>query len=126
VNQHQQDALTCLRNYPPHCNGRGYMEQHDCLGARRFLTAGKMQVMYSVSTERDGQPWIHCSVSFSDRCPIWDEMIQIKRDFIGPDRFAFQVAPPDSEHVNLHPYCLHWWAPCHASPLPDFRKHGMI
>lgn len=77
----------------------------------------------SVWRELDGQLWCHVSASRPDRCPTWEEMAEIKRDAIGPDLGAVQVMPRETDHVNLHPTCLHLWAPLEHWPLPDFT-HG--
>lgn len=61
--------------------------------------------------------WDHVSVSREKRCPNWPEMEQIKRMFFAPDETAFQLHVPESEHINIHPFCLHIWRP-HATPIP--------
>jgi hypothetical protein len=33
----------------------------------------------------------------------------VKAIFIGRDKEALQVLPPESEHVNIHPNCMHLW-----------------
>jgi hypothetical protein len=63
-----------------------------------------------IATSGDG--WDHVSVSCAGlkRCPIWEEMSFIAAKFFG-DQAAFQFHVPSDEHVNNHPYCLHWWRP---------------
>jgi hypothetical protein len=43
--------------------------------------------------------------------PSWDDMSRVKRDFLGEDVEAYQVLAKKSEHVNVHSFCLHMWAP---------------
>jgi hypothetical protein len=64
--------------------------------------------------------WEHVSVSRQDRCPLWDEMCQIKSMFWDEDDCVIQYHPPRSEYVNLHKNCLHLWRPIGIElPMPD-------
>lgn len=74
----------------------------------------------------EGKRWMHVSVSDEGRLPTYDEMCFIKKEVIGADKKAIQVHPPEAEHVNIHPYCLHLWSPLGHDPLPDFRIMGQI
>jgi hypothetical protein len=58
-----------------------------------------------------GLGWDHVSVSCRSRCPTWLEMEQIAKLFFMPSEAAMQLHVPFAEHVNCHPYCLHWWRP---------------
>lgn len=58
-----------------------------------------------------GMGWDHVSVSFSNRCPTWEEMCQVKDMFFNEDECVVQYHPPKKEYVNVHPYCLHLWRP---------------
>ncbi len=64
-----------------------------------------------------GGGWDHVSISFSNRCPAWDEMCFIKNIFFSEDECVVQYHPPKSEYVNNHPYCLHLWKP-HIAEIP--------
>lgn len=50
-------------------------------------------------------------ISRADRYPDWDEM----RDFIqncglfDRKRDIFMIIPPETEYVNIHKNCFHWW-----------------
>lgn len=55
--------------------------------------------------------WQHVSVSLKHRCPIWQEMCEIKDMFWGHDKWVVQYHPPENEYVNNHNYCLHLWRP---------------
>ena len=58
-----------------------------------------------------GGGWDHVSVSRRNRCPNWQEMEHVARLFFRPDETAMQLHVPASDHINQHPYCLHWWRP---------------
>jgi len=59
----------------------------------------------------NGSGWDHVSVSTDRRTPIWDEMCRIKDLFFYPQEIAMQLHVSESDHRNLHPYCLHLWRP---------------
>ncbi len=66
-----------------------------------------------------GDGWDHVSVSRKNRCPNWTEMEHVKRLFFADDECAMQLHVPSSQHINLHPYCLHLWRPLEtAIPRP--------
>ena len=65
-----------------------------------------LQVLVSHIPSNDS---LHVSVSLPGKLPSWEDLKLVKNTFIGPDKMAFQVLPPRSEYVNLHPYCLHLW-----------------
>jgi hypothetical protein len=44
-------------------------------------------------------------------------MEHIARLFFRDDETAVQFHVPSSDHINVHPNCLHWWRPQEA-PLP--------
>jgi len=61
--------------------------------------------------------WDHVSVSRANRCPNWPEMEHVKRLFFRDDETAMQLHVPPSEHLSLHPHCLHLWRP-QAAEIP--------
>jgi hypothetical protein len=68
----------------------------------------------------DGEGWEHVSVSRKDRCPIWEEMCQVKDLFWDDEDVVMQFHVPSKDHVNNHPYCLHLWRPKGVNVLrPD-------
>ena len=89
-----------------------YAENHD--GLRIAVSAA----LY------DGGAYIHASCSRQDRMPSYYDLRDLKAIAFGPERYACQVFPPESEHVNIHPFCLHLWGPMQAKnwPLPDFTE----
>lgn len=80
---------------------------------------GGMAEAHLASTHKHNKPakvvfswgggWDHVSVSFSNRCPTWEEMCEIKSMFFHPEEVCVQFHPAESEYVNNHPYCLHIW-----------------
>ena len=80
-----------------------------------------------IGDERIGATWWrHISVSRVDGIPIYEDLKKVKEQFIGDHRSAYQVMPKITEHINLHPNCLHLWATIddNDDPMPDFRKRG--
>lgn len=56
-----------------------------------------------------GKGWDHLSISVKDRCPTWGEMEHVRKLFSKSHEIYFQVGVPAKDHINNHPYCLHWW-----------------
>ena len=71
-----------------------------------------------------GDAWDHVSVSRSNRCPNWPELESVKRAFFNDDETAMQLHVPSSEHLSLHPYCLHLWRPNDGREIP--RPPGIM
>lgn len=74
-------------------------------------------------------PYLHASMVRSDgEMPSYADMCLLKEQVFGPRRYAAQVMPPESEHVNIHSKCLHLWGPYSAQdwPLPKFGAGGSI
>lgn len=93
-------------------------------GADGLLALAASGVRVIASGDRfDGERWLHVSVSRPAGLPSYADLVQVKRTFIGDERYAYQVFAPVSTHVNIAEV-LHLWAsldrPC---PLPDFT-HG--
>jgi hypothetical protein len=87
---------------------------------------GSIQVLYTVSRYEDGRIWVHASAAGrrgenSWFLPTFEDLKRVKHDFIGEDRWAYQVFPSSKDYVNQHPYVLHLYALMDGSPaLPDF------
>lgn len=79
-----------------------------------------------------GEGWDHVSVSRKNRCPNWQEMEFVARCFFKTSEHAMQLHLPEMEHVNNHPFCLHWWRPHILNiPLPPssmvgFKSEGIL
>lgn len=58
-----------------------------------------------------GGGWDHVSVSTETRCPTWEEMELVAGLFFKSDEVAMQLHVPAKDHINAHPFVLHWWRP---------------
>lgn len=65
----------------------------------------------------NGLEWDHVSVSLNTRNPNWREMCYVKELFFEPEDCVFQLHPPKSKYISLHPFCLHLWRP-HNELIP--------
>lgn len=81
----------------------------DGLAAYLVHPCYKLRAMVIIASWGGG--WDHVSVSFSKRCPTWDEMCMVKEIFWSDEECVVQYHPPRSLYVNNHPYCLHLWKP---------------
>lgn len=86
-----------------------------------------VRVLFSAGVEDDGRVWLHVSLSRPNRCPSWEDCVAVKRIFIGDDRTAYQVIPPQRDYYNCGlpgrgQYVLHLWAPMDGTALPDFLR----
>jgi len=63
----------------------------------------------------EGMGWEHISITLLEKgvpiMPAYEEMQEIANIFWDDDDWVIQFRPPKSEHVNNHPFCLHWWRP---------------
>jgi hypothetical protein len=91
-----------------------------------FFKRGPLQVGYSVQRYGGSDVWIHASVcgrtgTRGYYLPDFEDLKRVKHDFIGPDRWAYQVFPSSKDYVNQNPYVLHLFALMDGKPaLPDF------
>jgi hypothetical protein len=87
---------------------------------------GSVQVIFTVARYGDGRIWVHASLcgrmaSGAFVLPDWDEVKRVKHDFVGPDRWSYQVFPSEKEYINENPCVLHLFALLNGEPaLPDF------
>lgn len=93
-------------------------------GASYVVTTerGWMTVIASACQESDGKRWVHLSCAYPSRLPTWTELTMIRDVLLGAHAKTIQVLAPKSEHVNIHPYCLHLWHCLDGDPLPDFTQ----
>ena len=88
-------------------------------GGAGHLKLGRGKSSPAVVIWSFGGGWDHVSVSFSYRCPTWEEMCRVKDVFFHDEECVVQYHPPKSQYVNKHPYCLHLWRPIKAElPMP--------
>ena len=83
-----------------------------CFTLRSPIDAADLNVIAS-----NGEGWDHLSVSRPLRTPSWAELEYVKRLFFKPDEVAMQLHVPTTDHVNVHPNCLHLWRP-HDLQIP--------
>jgi len=91
-------------------------------GQVTYMRKSGLAVIITASEKLDGRMWKHVSMSRQRSVPDYRDMCEVKEIFIGRDKKAIQVFPPESEHVNIHPNCLHLWHCMTEDPLPDFTE----
>ena len=80
----------------------------------------KLTVIASVMYESDGKLWLHVSLVNHKRMPSYEEIKLVKEKFIGKDKYAVMIFPPEDKFVNLNQHCLHLWHCIDGHPLPEF------
>lgn len=74
-----------------------------------FVVPFKTVELTIIADDGEHTGWEHVSVSLPNRCPNWAEMCFVKDLFWSDDETVVQFHPRKSEHVNIHPNCLHLW-----------------
>lgn len=87
---------------------RGYAGDHTCGAFVVPSPVDKADLCIMASADFG---WEHVSVSRRNRCPNWTEMSHVKGLFFRDDETVMQLHVPQSDHVNVHPFCLHLWRP---------------
>jgi len=96
-------------------------------GQNAFIRFNGLRVIITDVKYDDGCLWRHVSMSHQRKLPSYKEMKIVKDAFIGEHRKAIQVFPAKTDHVNIHPYCLHLYCNLDRDILPDFTMgSGMI
>ena len=88
------------------------IEQTGTDGGCGFLYLGGIKARPAMVVFSWAGGWEHVSVSYSTRCPTWEEMCRVNDMFWNDDECVIQYHPPKSEYVNNHKYCLHLWRKC--------------
>lgn len=114
------DVAECQRRALP--AGWSVIQYSQDGGAYQNKSLG-LWVVSTVLKYDDGKTWQHVSVSRMRRIPSYEDVALAKRIFIGAEKKAIQVFPPQAQHVNIHPYVLHLWHCVDGDTLPDFT-HG--
>ena len=65
---------------------------------------GELSILISNGGGRE-----HVSVSVRNRCPVWEEMDWVKNQFRDEGDTVIQYHVPVSDHIDIHPFCLHLW-----------------
>ncbi len=74
-----------------------------------------------VSQEDRGEAtglWLHVSVSRANKLPSWRDLREVKDLFIGRERCAIHMIPPEAFYVNVHPFTLHLFTRLDAPTVP--------
>jgi len=112
--------LLWMRAYKPDPLPKGWRMAKDGLDGAAYRHESGLVVILSGAREADGNRWLHVSASRPSRLPSWEDLRLVKDAFIGPDRYACQVFPPQDKYVNIGPV-LHLWCPVDGGwPLPEF------
>jgi hypothetical protein len=102
-------------------------ESHPLYGQRIFQNKNGLAVIFTADNlHQPGKTWIHVSMSRRERLPTYDDMTEVKALFVGRDRQALQIFPPESKHINIYPFCLHLCSCVEGDGLPDFGAEGTI
>ena len=98
------------------------------VGIRLYASSAVCNGSVIVSqAEHDGAEWIHASIARETFMPTYADLVILKQGAFGPGRYAYQVFPPASHHVNIHERALHLWGRADGKPaLPEFGKDGTI
>lgn len=120
--------LSIERGVLPSRLPEGWKARGQCqvTGCHRYRHRDGLTVAVTTSEESDGDAWLHASFSRRHRVPDWNDVTRVKHVFIGDHRKAVSILPATTEHVNLHPRCLHLWSNLDRDPLPDLRNAGQI
>ena len=81
-----------------------------------------MIVIASMAREQDGKRWVHLSCSHRIRLPTWEEVNEVRNDFLGRDKKAIHILETEEERESMHPNVLHLWHCLDEDPLPDFTR----
>lgn len=86
-----------------------------------------LSVICSIAREADGKRWLHVSLSRPSAMPRYEDLVYVKRQFLGDDFKAIMVLPAKRHHVNIHQYCLHLFHCLEpgGDSLPEFSLDGV-
>lgn len=117
-----------MRNTPKHDlipeEADGFKKLSDWGDGNAYVHTNGLRVI--ITTSDHDKTWMHISVSRAGRLPSHAEMYLVKNTFM-PNHFGYTIMAPVSQHINIHPYCLHIWIPLFEPlPIPNFGEHGTI
>lgn len=76
----------------------------------RWRGAGRrLSVIMSVEDYRDGGIWWHVSLAHPHRNPTWNEIVEVKETFIGPEVPVMHLIPPRSRWLDCGTNTFHLW-----------------
>lgn len=125
-----REVLRELRGYMPRVRQAHWLRLEPIIQTRPdgSFAAGEvfsrstdgLKVLVSLDiTPSQGVMWLHVSASHKDRTPTWDDMCDVKRNFIGEDKYAVQMHPPRDEYLNRATTVLHLWHNVLGKTVPD-------
>lgn len=92
-----------------------------------LLHSNGIQSIVITCASRDGIEWIHASMTGINDTPSYAKMCELHRAVWGDRGYSYEIHPPRSQHVNIHPYALHLWGRADGRPvLPEFGTLGTI
>lgn len=86
-----------------------------------------VSVLGSIEEPAGGSLFFHVSLARRDRLPSYEELHAVRRVMFRRNSTVLQVFPPEEEHVNIHPHCLHLWECLDGwEGPPDLRQHDPL
>lgn len=70
---------------------------------------GQRRVIVTDENHPDGRRWLHASISTRRGRIRYEDLLYLRRHWLGPDWPALQMFPTQEGYVNLHENCLHLW-----------------
>lgn len=85
----------------------------------------RINVICSAAIEEDDRAWLHVSLTKHAPgggwlMPSYEDICDVKREFIGDDFRAIEIHASAAVHVNIHGTCRHLWACLENDGLPEF------
>lgn len=125
-----RDGVDWLWRYIPKHGPRGWLvTDRDEFGYKCWEDAGVSRGLVVhvdgrwYDDRRTGEPrrWIHLAVAGAV-IPDHLDLVRVKRTFLGPHLYAYEIFPPDALYINIAPTQLHLWAPVDEPVLPEFSS----
>ncbi len=89
------------------------------IDVRVYENAFGLRVLVGVENRGPGVGWwVHVSMSRASKLPSWADVREVKDLFIGRDRCAVHLLPPEAFYINLHPFTFHLWSRLDAPTVP--------
>lgn len=67
------------------------------------------RVIVTDENHPDGRRWLHASISTRRGRIRYEDLLYLRRHWLGTEWPAVQFFPTDEAYVNLHEHCLHLW-----------------
>ena len=112
-------SVTSYLGYPLHMSWMARESVED--GMVFFNVNSGMLVVETIVVDGYTERWHRVSYSFRDRMPNREETREIKRLFIGANKRAVQVLPPENEPGD-RPFVLTLWECLDGDPFPSLAR----